>query len=185
MVFLGQSESASFGDLRQTRTLRLHHHRSRCSFGWLGKSQLSGCRRYTQHLSLRFPHRRFSELGGAPARHRTVKTPIWGGFYRVLRLLRWWSLATRSGSANWSHNMDREGGQKSGIPRLVLSAWATASPGYFAAYVRDPQAENPHAQMPGNPAYDDATVGALVAYFRTFIPPSAASSSILHEKGKQ
>ncbi len=68
------------------------------------------------------------------------------------------------------HNMRREGGQKSGHPWLVLSAWATASPEYFAAYVHDPRARNPHARMPGNPGYDDATVRALIAYFQTFSP---------------
>jgi hypothetical protein len=50
----------------------------------------------------------------------------------------------------------------------VLSARATASPEYFAAYVRDPRSKNVHAEMPGNPGYDDATIGALAAYFRTF-----------------
>jgi cytochrome c1 len=34
--------------------------------------------------------------------------------------------------------------------------------------VRNPQSKNPHAQMPGNPRYDDATLQALTAYFRTF-----------------
>jgi mono/diheme cytochrome c family protein len=66
------------------------------------------------------------------------------------------------------HNMGREGGQKSGRPWQVLSALAAASPEYFTAYVRNPQAKNPHAQMPGNSAYDDATLGALRAYFETF-----------------
>ena len=69
------------------------------------------------------------------------------------------------------HNMGQEGGMKSGHPWLVLSAWATASPKYFADYVRNPQSRNPHAQMPGNPGYDDATIGALIAYFRTFSSP--------------
>jgi mono/diheme cytochrome c family protein len=68
------------------------------------------------------------------------------------------------------HNMGREGGQKSGHSWLVLSAWAAASPDYFAAYVRDPRTRNPRAQMPGNPGYDDATIRALTAYFRTFSP---------------
>jgi len=68
------------------------------------------------------------------------------------------------------HNMGREGGQKSGTPWLVLSAWAMASPEYFAAYVRDPQSKNPLAEMPGNSGYDDATIGALITYFRTFSP---------------
>jgi mono/diheme cytochrome c family protein len=69
------------------------------------------------------------------------------------------------------HNMGREGGTKSGHPWLVLSAWAAASPEYFADYVRNPQSRNPSAQMPGNPGYDDSTISALVAYFRTFSAP--------------
>jgi mono/diheme cytochrome c family protein len=67
------------------------------------------------------------------------------------------------------HNAGREGGQKSGRPWLVLSAWATASPGFFTAYVRDPKTKNPNSQMPANPGYDDRTMGALIAYFRTFL----------------
>jgi hypothetical protein len=35
--------------------------------------------------------------------------------------------------------------------------------------VRDPQSKNLHAEMPGNPGYDDATMQALIAYFRTFL----------------
>jgi len=66
------------------------------------------------------------------------------------------------------HNMGREGGQKSGVPWMVLSARAAASPENFAAYVRDPQSRNSHAEMPGNPGYDAATIGAVIAYFRTF-----------------
>jgi mono/diheme cytochrome c family protein len=66
------------------------------------------------------------------------------------------------------HNMGANRGQKAGHPWMVLSVWATASPEYFAAYVRDPRSKNPHAQMPGNPEYDDATLHALADYFRTF-----------------
>lgn len=66
------------------------------------------------------------------------------------------------------HNQDAEGGEKAGRPWLVLSAWASASPDYFSAYVRNPQSKNPHAQMPGNPSYDEASLHALTAYFRTF-----------------
>jgi len=69
------------------------------------------------------------------------------------------------------HNMGEEGGHKAGRPWLVLSAWATSSPEYFAAYVRNPQASNPNAQMVGNPGYDDATIHALIAYFKTFSSP--------------
>ena len=70
------------------------------------------------------------------------------------------------------HNMGREGGQKSGIPWLAISTRARNSPEYFTAYVRDPKSRNPHAEMPGNSGYDDATIGALIAYFRTFSPHS-------------
>ena len=74
------------------------------------------------------------------------------------------------------HNMGPNGGQKAGRPWMVLSAWATASPDYFNAYVRDPRSKNTHAQMPGNPGYDDATLHALADYFRTF------SSGVAEEK---
>lgn len=66
------------------------------------------------------------------------------------------------------HNMNNEGGRKAHRPWLVLAAWAESSPEYFAGYVRNPQAQNPRAQMTGNPGYDDATLQALIAYFRTF-----------------
>jgi mono/diheme cytochrome c family protein len=66
------------------------------------------------------------------------------------------------------HNMSAEGGTKAGRSWLVLATWANSAPDHFSAYVRDPKAKNPHAQMPGNPHYDDATLKALVAYFRTF-----------------
>ena len=67
------------------------------------------------------------------------------------------------------HNMGPEGGTKAGRPWLVLAAWATAAPEYFSAYVRDPKSKNANAQMLGNPSYDDATINALISYFRTFL----------------
>jgi mono/diheme cytochrome c family protein len=70
------------------------------------------------------------------------------------------------------HNVGSEGGQKAGIPWGALGAVATRSPLDFAAYVRAPQSKNPQAQMPGNPQYDDATLAALTAYFRTFSGPA-------------
>jgi mono/diheme cytochrome c family protein len=66
------------------------------------------------------------------------------------------------------HSMGDEGGQKSGLPWMVLSAFASGSPDFFGAYVRDPKSKNPKAQMPGRPDYDDATIRALTDYFRTF-----------------
>jgi mono/diheme cytochrome c family protein len=68
------------------------------------------------------------------------------------------------------HNLGKQGGEKAGRPWLVLSAWASAAPDYFTAYVRNPKSKNARAEMPGNPDYDDATMHALLAYFRTFIP---------------
>jgi mono/diheme cytochrome c family protein len=70
------------------------------------------------------------------------------------------------------HNAGREGGKKSGRSWESLGALAASSPRDFAAYVRAPQAKNPQAQMPANPQYDDATLAALTAYFRTFSKPA-------------
>jgi mono/diheme cytochrome c family protein len=70
------------------------------------------------------------------------------------------------------HNAGREGGKKSGRSWGSLGALAATSPKVFAAYIRAPQAKNPQAQMPGNPQYDDATLAALTAYFRTFSNPA-------------
>jgi mono/diheme cytochrome c family protein len=66
------------------------------------------------------------------------------------------------------HNSGEEGGQKSGVSWKNLAALALAAPEDFGAYVRNPVSKNAQAQMPGNPSYDEATIGALVAYFQTF-----------------
>jgi mono/diheme cytochrome c family protein len=66
------------------------------------------------------------------------------------------------------HNLNGEGGLKGGHSWQVLSAWAKASPDYFAAYVQNPQSKSPNAKMPGNPGYDNTTLKALTAYFQTF-----------------
>ena len=76
------------------------------------------------------------------------------------------------------HNAGDEGGQKAGVTWTVISAIAAGSPDFFAAYVRDPKSRSPQAQMPGNPEYDVATLGALASYFRAFAaaPDSPAAS---------
>jgi len=51
-----------------------------------------------------------------------------------------------------------------------IAFFVDASPKDFAAYVRNPKTLVKTAEMPGNPGYDDATVEALIAYFRTFLP---------------
>ena len=71
------------------------------------------------------------------------------------------------------HNAGEQGATKAGLSWGALGALAAASAHSFAAYIRDPRAKNPHAQMPGNPHYDEATVRALTAYFlRAFAPPA-------------
>src|SRR5580700_1994928 len=50
-----------------------------------------------------------------------------------------------------------------------IAFFADSSPRGFAAYVRNPRSVAQSAEMPGNPSYDDATVEALIAYFRTFL----------------
>jgi mono/diheme cytochrome c family protein len=78
------------------------------------------------------------------------------------------------------HNLGDEGGHKAGRPWTVLATWATASPEYFAAYVRNPKSKSPKAEMPGFPAYDDATVGALISYFQTFSDSAARQNGNLN-----
>jgi mono/diheme cytochrome c family protein len=66
------------------------------------------------------------------------------------------------------HYRGQYGGSKSGRDWMALSTWAREQPVFFANYVHDPQAFEPHAHMPGNPGYDRATLAALTAYFQTF-----------------
>ncbi len=50
-----------------------------------------------------------------------------------------------------------------------IANFAEASPRDFGAYVRNPRNVVERAQMPGNPGFDDATVEALIVYFRAFL----------------
>lgn len=68
------------------------------------------------------------------------------------------------------HNNGAEGGLKSGVTWTVLAALAANSPQLFTEYVRDPKSKNPKTQMAASPNYDDATMRALIAYFKTFAP---------------
>jgi mono/diheme cytochrome c family protein len=52
-----------------------------------------------------------------------------------------------------------------------IAVFAAQAPKNFAAYVRNPKAVAKDAQMAPNPGYDDATLNALTAYFRTFAAP--------------
>jgi mono/diheme cytochrome c family protein len=66
------------------------------------------------------------------------------------------------------HSMGAEGGKKAGMPWQVLAIWASASPERFARYVRNPQGVNAKSQMAASPKYDEATIAALIDYFKTF-----------------
>jgi len=52
----------------------------------------------------------------------------------------------------------------------ALGTMAAEAPEQFVSYVKNPRSVAPYAQMPANPAYDDATLRALTAYFRAFGP---------------
>jgi mono/diheme cytochrome c family protein len=51
-----------------------------------------------------------------------------------------------------------------------IAMFAAQAPENFAAYVRNPRAQAKGAQMPANLNYDEATMNALISYFRTFAP---------------
>jgi cytochrome c553 len=72
------------------------------------------------------------------------------------------------------HNVGSYGGHKGGRSWSSLSKIAKSDPKYFEAYIKNPQAEDESAQMPGYSRYDEATLHALTAYFQTFAPPKGA-----------
>lgn len=68
------------------------------------------------------------------------------------------------------HNMGKEGGQMAGKSWLDLASVAQSNPARFTQIVRNPISVTATAKMPGEPGYSDATVDALIAYFKTFSP---------------
>ncbi len=70
------------------------------------------------------------------------------------------------------HNSGAEGGQMSGKPWLELGSIAQSDPDRFKRIIRNPTSVAAGARIPGEPGYDDATLQALTAYFKTFSPPS-------------
>lgn len=66
------------------------------------------------------------------------------------------------------HFSGNAGGTKSGRDWQILSLWARQKPDYFTGYVHNPKSKDPKAQMPGFPGYDEATLNALLAYFKAF-----------------
>jgi hypothetical protein len=68
------------------------------------------------------------------------------------------------------HNAGAYGGHKAGISWSSLAGIANTKSGYFSAYIKDPQSQSAYAQMPSSPDYDNPTLAALTAYFRTLAP---------------
>jgi len=66
------------------------------------------------------------------------------------------------------HQMRHEGGELASRSWAILSSWAATEPDEFERYVRDPQAVMPSAHMPKHTEYDEQTMHALTAYFKTF-----------------
>jgi mono/diheme cytochrome c family protein len=66
------------------------------------------------------------------------------------------------------HNMNAEGGTLAGRSWMKLSVMADHDGKRFRQIIRNPAAINPDAKMPAHSDYDDATLNALTAYFKTF-----------------
>ena len=66
------------------------------------------------------------------------------------------------------HNMSSEGGTMAGSSWLRLAALANNDGKKFRQTIRNPASVTPGAKMPAQPGYNDATLDALTAYFKTF-----------------
>ena len=66
------------------------------------------------------------------------------------------------------HNMGAEGGTMAGRSWLKLGEDANADGKRFMETVRNPASVRADAKMPAHADYDDATLDALTAYFKTF-----------------
>lgn len=66
------------------------------------------------------------------------------------------------------HNMGAEGGTMAGHSWLQLAAIANADGPRFRQIIRNPASVTPGAKMPAHADYDDQTLDALTAYFKTF-----------------
>ncbi len=73
------------------------------------------------------------------------------------------------------HNMGAEGGTMAARSWVQLAEMADRDPLRFRRVIREPAAVTAGAKMPGQPGYDDATLDALTAYFKTFAVSGATS----------
>lgn len=69
------------------------------------------------------------------------------------------------------HNMGAEGGTKAGRSWLQLAQDAARNGQRFRQRIRNPASVDPKATMPAHTSYDDTTLDALTAYFKTFAKP--------------
>jgi hypothetical protein len=69
------------------------------------------------------------------------------------------------------HNSGAEGGAKAGRSWTQLAKDAMSDPGKFQKAIRNPASVRTNAQMPAHSDYDDSTLAALTAYFKTFALP--------------
>jgi mono/diheme cytochrome c family protein len=74
------------------------------------------------------------------------------------------------GSCISCHNIGDNGGVVAQRPWSLISMFAVSSPDYFRKYVVNPTKVNPMAKMPAHPNFDDKTLDALQAYFRSIAP---------------
>jgi cytochrome c2 len=55
-------------------------------------------------------------------------------------------------------------------PWSILAIYAATNSDHFRSYVVNPQKFNPTTKMPAHPTFDDKTLDALQAYFKTMAP---------------
>lgn len=72
------------------------------------------------------------------------------------------------------HNLNAEGGHMANRSWYQIAAWAATDPDNFKRYVRNPLSVIPCSLMPPQPQYDDATLSALAAYYKTFLTLKAS-----------
>ena len=87
-----------------------------------------------------------------------IDSPVWQG-YQIARQ-----------DCFRCHGLYGEGGERASRSWLVLAAWAATDATRFQQYIHNPQSIQAGAKMPAHTDYDEATLAALTAYFKTFIP---------------
>ncbi len=74
------------------------------------------------------------------------------------------------GSCISCHNAGDQGGTMAMRPWSILAIYAATNSDHFRSYVVNPQKFNPTTKMPAHPTFDDKTLDALQAYFKTMAP---------------